>query len=50
MVTLAMKLKDEEIQFNPWVGKIPCGKKWQPSSVFLLGNSHGQRILGGYIP
>ena len=25
--------------FDPWVGKIPWRKKWQPSLVFLLGNS-----------
>ena len=24
--------------FNPWVGKIPWRSKWQPISVFLLGN------------
>ena len=29
--------------FDPWVGKIPCRKKWQPTSVFLPGESHGQR-------
>ena len=23
-------------------------RKWQPSSVFLPGESHGQRSLGGY--
>ena len=23
--------------FNPWVGKIPWKRKWQPSLVFLLG-------------
>ena len=24
-------------RFNPWVGKIPRGRKWQPTPVFLLG-------------
>ena len=24
--------------FSPWVGKIPCRRKWQPSPVFLPGN------------
>ena len=23
--------------FHPWVGKIPEGRKWQPTTVFLLG-------------
>ena len=35
---------------SPWVGKIPWRKKWQPTSVFLPGESHGQRSLAGYSP
>ena len=31
---------------DPWVGK----RKWQPSPVFLPGESHGQRSLVGYTP
>ena len=34
--------------FNPWVGKISWKRKWQPTLVFLLGKSHGQRNLVGY--
>jgi len=34
--------------FNPWVGKIPWRRKWQPTPVFLPGESHGQRNLVGY--
>ena len=30
--------------FDPWVGKIPCSRKWQPTPVFLPGEFHGQRI------
>ena len=37
-------------RFNPWVGKIPWRRKWQPTPVFLPGNSHGQRSLAGYSP
>ena len=33
-----------------WVGKIPWRRKWQPTSVFLPGESHGQRSLAGYSP
>ena len=33
---------------KPWVGKIPWRRKWQPSPVFLPGESHGQRSLAGY--
>ena len=34
--------------FNPWVGKVPWRRKWQPTPVFLLGESHEQRSLMGY--
>ena len=34
--------------FDPWVGKIPWRRKWQPTPVFLSGESHGQRSLAGY--
>ena len=36
--------------FEPWVGKIPWRRKWQPSPVFLPGKFHGQRSLLGYSP
>ena len=36
--------------FHPWVRKIPCRRAWQPTPVFLLGKSHGQRSLVGYNP
>ena len=35
---------------DPWAGKIPWRRKWQPAPVFLPGKSHGQRILAGYKP
>ena len=35
---------------DPWVEKIPWRRKWQPTSVFLPGKSHGQRSLVGYSP
>ena len=37
-------------RFNPWIGKISWGRKWQPTPVFLPGRSHGQRSLAGYSP
>ena len=37
-------------EFNPWVGKIPWRRAWQPILVFLPGKSHGQRSLVGYSP
>ena len=30
--------------FNPWVGKIPWSRKWQPTPVFLPEKSHEQRL------
>ena len=36
--------------FDPWVGKIPWRREWQPAPVFLPGTSHGQRSLRGYRP
>ena len=36
--------------FDPWVGKIPWRRKWQPTPVFLPGESQGQRSLVGYSP
>ena len=36
--------------FNPWVGKIPWRRTWQPTPVFLSGEPHGQRSLAGYGP
>ena len=29
--------------FDSWVGKIPWRREWQPTSVFLPGESQGQR-------
>ena len=36
--------------FNPWIGRSPCKRAWQPAPVFLPGKSHGQRSLAGYRP
>ena len=36
--------------FSPCVGKIPWRRKWQPTLVFLPGESHGQRSLVDYSP
>ena len=36
--------------FDPWVGKIPWRRAWQPTPVFLPGESHVQRRLEGHSP
>ena len=42
--------RHKRLGFSPWVGKIPWRRKWQPTPVFLPGESHGQRSLVGYSP
>ena len=34
---------------DPWVGKIPWRRKWQPTPVFLPKEFHGQRSLAGSV-
>ena len=38
----------KKVWFDPWVGKVPWRRAWQPTPVFLPGESHGQRNLAGY--
>ena len=38
-----------ETQVNACVRKIPWRWEWQPTPVFLSGQSHGQRSLPGYM-
>ena len=52
-VVLAVKnppANAEDSEFDPWVRKIPWKRAWQPTPVFLPGESHGQRSLVGYSP
>ena len=35
---------------NPWVRKIPWRRKWQPTPVFLPGESRRQRSMASYSP
>ena len=42
--------RQKSLRFNPWVGKIPWRRAWQPTPVFLPGISHGQRSLVVYSP
>ena len=41
---------DKRFGFDPWVGKIPWRKAWQPTPVRLPGEFHRQRSLAGYSP
>ena len=40
----------KRLRFDPWVGKIPWRRAWQPIPGFLPGESHGWRSLAGYNP
>ena len=37
-------------RFNSWVRKTSQRREWQPTQVFLPGESHGQRSLAVYSP
>ena len=41
---------DMNHSFDPLDGKIFWRRAWQPTPVFLPGQSHGQRSLAGYNP
>ena len=41
---------DERSGFEPWIGKIPWRRGWQPSPVSLSGKFHGQRSPASYSP
>ena len=43
--TVKRRLQCERPGFDPWVGKIPWKRKWQPTPVLLPGKSHGRRSL-----
>ena len=42
--------KEASCGFDPWIGKIPWRRAWQPTAVFLPRECHGQRSLVGYSP
>ena len=44
------KAQAGEDRMRTWIGKIPWRRKWQPTPVFLSGESHGQKSLAGYSP
>ena len=46
---LPANARDIRDTFDPWVKKILWRRKWQPTPVFLPGESHGQRSLVSYI-
>ena len=55
-VVLAVKIlpanagRHNRLGFDPWIGKISWRRAWQPTPVFLPGESHAQRSLVGCGP
>ena len=47
---LPVNAGDVRFGCDPYVGKIPCRREWQPTPVSLPGESHGQRSLLGCSP
>ena len=43
-------MRRKRCRFDPWPGNIPWRRKWQPTPVFLLGESRGWRSLVGCNP
>ena len=41
------RLQCKTCGFDPWVGKNPWRRKWEPTPVFSPGKSHGQKSLVG---
>ena len=39
-----------DVGLIPELRRFPWRRKWQPTPVFLPGESHGQRKLAGYSP
>ena len=50
MVKKKICLQCRRLGFNPWVGKIPWRRDWQPILVFLPREFHVKRSLAGYSP
>ena len=47
---MVKNLPGKRHRFNPWVGKIPWSRKWQPIPIFMPRKFHGQKSLAGYSP
>ena len=47
---LRIHLQCRRSGLDPWILKIPWRREWQPTPVFLPGESQEQRSLEGYSP
>ena len=47
---VSQMVNNPHAMWENWVGKIPWKRAWQPTPVFLPGESHRQRSLTAYSP
>ena len=47
---LPVNAGDMRLGCDPWVGKMPWRRTWQPAAVSLPGESRGQRSPAGCSP
>ena len=47
---IRVHLQCRRCRFDPWVGKIPWRRKWQPTPAVVPGKPCGQRSPVGYSP
>ena len=47
---LPVQVDVRDVGLIPGSGRVPWRRKWQPTPVFLPGESPGQRSLEGYSP
>ena len=50
LISFRMAVQCRRPRFDPWIEKLPWRRAWKTTSVFLPGESHGQRSLPGYSP
>jgi len=43
-------VKNLPAMWETWVPSLGWRREWQPTPVFMPGESHGQKILAGYNP
>ena len=46
---LPANVGDAGDMFDTWVKKIPWRRKWEPTPMFLPGESHGQKSLAATV-
>ena len=50
MEKICLPMRETQNRFDPYVGKIPRRRKWQPAPVFLLGKSKDRGAWQATVP